>query len=117
MEKQAFGIASTVAISQTIAAIGFPVLITALIPLRWMILPRWFTIQELKILDAPTADNDVVLASLGGKPTWKGADGEVEEKSDSDANDAKDVATPMSATDVENGGEAVRQRVGAYNRE
>lgn len=27
-----------------------------------------FTAKELRVLDAPTADNDVVLASLGGKP-------------------------------------------------
>jgi hypothetical protein len=109
---QALGIATTVAISQTIAAIGFPVLIIALIPLRWMVLPRWFTIQELKILDAPTADSDIVLASLGGKPAWRGADGEVDEKSDEDA---RDVSNTGSTGDVERS--AVRQRVGAYDRE
>jgi hypothetical protein len=49
-------------------ALGFPVLIIALIPLRWNILPMMFTAKELRVLDAPTADNDVVLASLGGKP-------------------------------------------------
>lgn len=65
---QVFGITATVGISQTIAAIGFPVLIIALIPLRWNILPKIFTAKELRIMDAPTADNDVVLASLGGKP-------------------------------------------------
>ena len=47
---------------------GFPVLIIALIPLRWKILPMMFTAQELRIMDAPTADNAVVLASMGGKP-------------------------------------------------
>ncbi|KAL9130999.1 MAG: hypothetical protein Q9217_000941 [Psora testacea] len=65
---QALGVLSTVAISQTIAAIGFPVLIIAMIPLRWKILPKMFTAQELTVLDALTADNEVVLASLGGKP-------------------------------------------------
>ncbi|MCJ1445027.1 MAG: hypothetical protein MMC23_005532 [Stictis urceolatum] len=113
---QALGIATTVAISQTIAAIGFPVLIIAPIPLRWMILPRWFTIQELRILDAPTADNDVVLASLSGKPSWKGADGEADDKVD-DEKDAKDVARSLSNGDVENGEGTARQRVGAYRRE
>ena len=39
-----------------------------LIPLRWKILPKLFSPREIHILDAPTADNDVVLASLGGKP-------------------------------------------------
>lgn len=65
---QVLGIAITVGMSQTIAAIGFPVVITALIPLRWKILPMMFTPEELSIMDAPTADSDVVLASLGGKP-------------------------------------------------
>ncbi|TKA28607.1 hypothetical protein B0A50_02934 [Salinomyces thailandicus] len=66
---QAFGVAASVAISQTIAAIGFPVIIIALIPLRWVILPRIFTEHELLVLDAPTANSDVVLCSFGGQPT------------------------------------------------
>ncbi|KAK5120973.1 hypothetical protein LTR85_005757 [Meristemomyces frigidus] len=66
---QALGVAISVAISQTIAAIGFPVVIVALIPLRWVVLPRIFTEHELLVLDAPTADADVVLASMGGRPT------------------------------------------------
>ena len=65
---QALGIATTVAISQTIAAIGFPVLIIALIPLRWLYLPRRFSARELRVLDAPTASSEVVLASMGGRP-------------------------------------------------
>ena len=65
---QAVGISTTVAISQTIAAIGFPVLITAMIPLRWMILPHLFSAHDLGILDAPTASSEVVLASMGGRP-------------------------------------------------
>lgn len=65
---QLFGWAATVAISQTIGAIGFPVLIMALIPLRWKILPRLFTREELDVMDNLTADGEVVLVSLGGKP-------------------------------------------------
>jgi hypothetical protein len=65
---QLIGVAISVAISQTIAAIGFPVIITALIPLRWCILPRIFTEHELMVLDSPTADSDVVLCSMGGQP-------------------------------------------------
>ena len=65
---QLAGVLSSVAISQTIAAIGFPVIIISLIPLRWIIIPRIFTEHELLILDAPTADADVVLASMGGQP-------------------------------------------------
>ncbi|KAJ1028625.1 hypothetical protein NDA16_001791 [Ustilago loliicola] len=60
--------AMTIAISATIAGIGFPVIITLLIPLRYWVVPRWFSPLELKILDAPTADADGVLASLGHEP-------------------------------------------------
>nr|OQO20978.1 hypothetical protein B0A51_09667 [Rachicladosporium sp. CCFEE 5018] len=65
---QILGVGFSVAISQTIGAIGFPVIIVALIPLRWVIMPRLFTKTELQVLDAPTADSHVVLASMGGKP-------------------------------------------------
>ncbi|KAL8815415.1 MAG: hypothetical protein Q9223_005439 [Gallowayella weberi] len=81
---QIVGITATVGISQTIAAIaarpsfpsaltgktspGFPVLFLLLIPLRWKILPKFFTARELSILDHLTADSDIVLASMGGKP-------------------------------------------------
>ncbi len=58
----------TIAISATIAGIGFPVLITLLIPVRYWLVPKWFSPLELKILDAPTADADGVLASLGHEP-------------------------------------------------
>lgn len=65
---QLLGWAATVAISQTVAAIGFPVLIVALIPLRWLLLPRLFTKDELLVMDNLTATNHVVLVSLGGRP-------------------------------------------------
>lgn len=57
--------AMTIAISQTIAAIGFPVIITLLIPFRYFVVPKWFTPDELRILDSATADADGVLASIG----------------------------------------------------
>ncbi len=50
------------------AGIGFPVIITALIPVRYFLVPLWFTPGELRILDAPTADAPSVLASLGHEP-------------------------------------------------
>lgn len=65
---QLFGWATTVAVSQTIAAIGFPVLIMALIPLRWKVLPHLFRRDELEIMDNLTATGEVVLVSLGGRP-------------------------------------------------
>lgn len=65
---QFFGVAACVAVSHTLAAIGFPVLIILLIPLRIVLVPRWFTLKELQILDDFTATNKMVLASLGGQP-------------------------------------------------
>jgi boron transporter len=65
---QALGVAATVAISQTIAAIGFPVLIILLIPLRNYLMPKWFTLRELEVMDDFTCTNEQVLASLGGAP-------------------------------------------------
>ncbi|KIV83487.1 hypothetical protein PV11_05508 [Exophiala sideris] len=65
---QFMGFATSVTISQTVAAIGFPVMIVALIPLRWKVLPRLFTRHELEVMDCLTATGPVVLASLGGKP-------------------------------------------------
>ncbi len=97
---QALGVLSTVAISQTIAAIGFPILIIALIPLRWKILPKMFTVKELSVLDALTADNEVVLASLGGKP-------EMPELGIHAQNDEVERGQPTGA---------LRQRVGSFHR-
>ncbi|QKD57865.2 HCO3 transporter family-domain-containing protein [Fusarium oxysporum Fo47] len=65
---QLVGVAACVAVSHTLAAIGFPILIILLIPLRILLVPRWFTLRELQILDDFTATNKMVLASLGGKP-------------------------------------------------
>ena len=65
---QMLGVAACVAISHTLAAVGFPVLIMLLIPLRILVVPRWFTLHELQVLDEFTATNDIVLASLGGMP-------------------------------------------------
>ncbi|KAK6858093.1 hco3 transporter family [Apiospora arundinis] len=70
---QGLGVVATVAISQTIAAIGFPVLIILLIPLRTHLMPRWFLLSELEVLDDFTCTNKQVLASLGGAPRVTGA--------------------------------------------
>ncbi|RYO85992.1 hypothetical protein DL764_009077 [Monosporascus ibericus] len=61
-------VTTCVAISHTIAAIGFPVIIMLLMPMRILVLPRWFRLEELQVLDDFTATNKMVLASLGGKP-------------------------------------------------
>lgn len=69
---QVFGVAACVAISQTIAAIGFPVLIIALIPWRVWIIPKWFSQEELDVLDDLTANNAAVLESMSGPPNFPG---------------------------------------------
>ncbi|KAM3555349.1 hypothetical protein MY1884_005636 [Beauveria asiatica] len=63
------GFAATFAITQTVAAVGFPVFILALIPIRAMLLPRWFTREELALLDGPTA-SDFTMEGIGG--SWGG---------------------------------------------
>jgi hypothetical protein len=59
------GFGATFAITQTIAAIGFPVFILLYIPLRTFLMPRFFTPKELGILDAPTA-SPFTMESVGG---------------------------------------------------
>lgn len=78
---QVGGVAACVAVSHTLAAIGFPVLIILLIPVRTFLAPRWFSLRELRVLDEFTATSSVVLASLGGKPELpesSGMEGELE---------------------------------------
>ncbi|KAJ7465303.1 HCO3 transporter family-domain-containing protein [Mycena latifolia] len=63
---QLLGFGATFAITQTIAAIGFPVIIMLLIPLRVLVIPRLsFTPEELAILDGPAA-SDFTMESVGG---------------------------------------------------
>ncbi|KIW14735.1 hypothetical protein PV08_07519 [Exophiala spinifera] len=66
------GFGATFAISQTIAAIGFPVFLILLIVARSWLMPKWFRDDELRALDAPTAGS-FVMESVGG------AYGEIEE--------------------------------------
>ena len=54
------GFGATFAVTQTIAAIGFPVIIMALVPIRIWLVPRLpFTKKELDILDGPVASEFV----------------------------------------------------------
>ncbi|KAJ7718125.1 HCO3 transporter family-domain-containing protein [Mycena maculata] len=63
---QLIGFGATFAITQTIAAIGFPIIIMFLIPLRVLVVPRLsFTPEELAILDGPTA-SPFTMESVGG---------------------------------------------------
>jgi len=60
------GFGATFAITQTIAAIGFPIIILLLVPIRVFLMPRMgFTKEELDILDGPVA-SAFTLESVGG---------------------------------------------------
>lgn len=59
------GFGATFAVTQTIAAIGFPIIILVLIPVRTFLLPKYFTNEELGVLDAPTA-SPFTMESVGG---------------------------------------------------
>lgn len=59
------GFGATFAITQTIAAIGFPIIILLLIPARTFLMPLWFRRDELTALDAPTA-SPFTMESVGG---------------------------------------------------
>lgn len=86
----------------------------ALIPLRWKILPKLFTPKEFSALDAPTADNDVVLASLGGMPQMPENRKEHENESGSPGSIQEDT---LSTAEQGTSREAVRQRGGQYKVE
>ncbi|CAK7240018.1 MAG: hypothetical protein STHCBS139747_001453 [Sporothrix thermara] len=59
------GFGATFAITQTVAAVGFPVFILLLIPVRAWLLPHFFTSEELAALDGPTA-SPFTMESVGG---------------------------------------------------
>ncbi|RAL07352.1 anion exchange family protein [Aspergillus homomorphus CBS 101889] len=101
---QAFGVAACVAISQTIAAIGFPILIIALIPFRVWVMPKWFSKDDLDVLDDLTADNSTVLASLGGTPRFPGPQ------------DKEREDYGLARRSSEQKGEFSRQRLGSIHR-
>lgn len=82
------GFAATFAITQTVAAVGFPVFILALIPIRALVLPCFLRPEELAVLDAPTA-SPFTMEGIGG--AWNGV-GEDE--------DDKDESLPSAGEDV-----------------
>jgi hypothetical protein len=94
------GFAATFAMTQTVAAVGFPVVIFLLIPLRAMVLPRWLSRAELAVLDGPTASPftmESVGGSFGGSPGGGGEDlvldtpgGESGEETDREGGGKKD---------------------------
>ncbi|KAF2183215.1 hypothetical protein K469DRAFT_583817 [Zopfia rhizophila CBS 207.26] len=107
---QVLGVAASVAISQTIAAIGFPLLIIALIPFRKFVMPKWFSNRELAVLDGLTVNNKAVLASLGGPPEMEGAEEESGERGGLDEGE-EELRRRSSRSRS-----AVRQRAGSITR-
>ncbi|KAI0471925.1 HCO3 transporter family-domain-containing protein [Xylariaceae sp. FL0804] len=97
IELLAFG--ATFAVTQTVAAVGFPIIIAALIPMRAALLPRFFTPQELALLDAPTA-SPFTMESVGG--TYGGQ--EAEEEEDQRLEEELAVGGRSSGGDLESGG-------------
>ncbi|PFH58032.1 hypothetical protein XA68_14256 [Ophiocordyceps unilateralis] len=61
------GFGATFAVTQTVAAVGFPIFIIALIPVRAKLLPLVFRPEELAVLDAPTA-SDFIMEGIGASP-------------------------------------------------
>ncbi|PUU74025.1 HCO3 transporter family-domain-containing protein [Tuber borchii] len=96
------GFGATFAITQTIAAIGFPVFIFLLIPARTLILPNYFTPEELGVLDAPTA-SPFTLESVGG-----GYDDAPESSDDSTPAEASSDTLAESAESVMERGDSVK---------
>ncbi|KAK3995605.1 HCO3 transporter family-domain-containing protein [Cladorrhinum sp. PSN332] len=59
------GFGATFAITQTVAAVGFPVFIFMLIPARALLLPKWIEPEALAVLDEPTA-SPFIMDGIGG---------------------------------------------------
>ncbi|KAK4188192.1 HCO3 transporter family-domain-containing protein [Podospora australis] len=71
------GFGATFAITQTVAAVGFPIFIFLLIPVRALVLPRWLSAEELGVLDEPTA-SPFTMEGIGG--TYGGRETTTEEQ-------------------------------------
>lgn len=132
---QLFGFAATFAITQTIAAVGFPIIILLLIPVRTLLLPKWFTAEELSMLDAPTA-SPFTMISVGGNHseggvTEVGNEAPVQENGESSGlgNNASSEASGGSAggafvggqwghgdESLQERGEAIEMQAGMHSR-
>ena len=98
------GFGATFAITQTIAAIGFPVIILLLIPFRSFIMPWWFRRDELSALDAPTA-SPFTMESVGG--TYGGQDNN---NSDDDDNGNDPASTSGGKVNASRDEDSTRRR-------
>ncbi|KAL5094308.1 hypothetical protein Trisim1_008403 [Trichoderma cf. simile WF8] len=90
------GFGATFAITQTIAAVGFPIIILLLIPVRALVLPRIFHPEELVVLDEPTA-SDYIMEGIGG--SWGG----VSQQDEIQSSDDTPVASGSSSSSQRSG--------------
>ncbi|KAJ4310461.1 hypothetical protein N0V94_008432 [Neodidymelliopsis sp. IMI 364377] len=88
------GFGATFAITQTIAAIGFPVFILLYIPLRSFLMPRFFTRKELEVLDQPTA-SPFTMVSVGGNH------GEVDEEGGDEIERGEGIGIDTSVSETD----------------
>ncbi|KAJ2894363.1 uncharacterized protein MKZ38_007699 [Zalerion maritima] len=95
------GFGATFAITQTIAAVGFPVFIFILIPIRALLLPNWFTKKQLGLLDEATA-SDFTMESCGGTYGNEVIDGEGSSSGSGTDNEGEGYVTRSSSTNVSN---------------
>ncbi len=111
------GFGATFAITQTVAAVGFPIFILLLIPIRALLLPRLFAPQELAILDAPTA-SPFTMESVGGSYGGGGGGSEVIDavtgSSGEEADERKVVM--LSSANEDNRGSVMVARDGVEQR-
>lgn len=110
------GFGATFAITQTIAAVGFPVFILALIPVRTWVLPRYFSPQELGVLDAPTA-SPFTMESVGGihgEDSESSSSGAEEEEGRVPAVAVNEDRGEGSASQIEESDEAERGEAAGY---
>ena len=109
------GFGATFAITQTIAAIGFPVFILLYIPMRTFLMPRFFTQTELGILDAPTA-SPFTMESVGGNHGEVHDDSSDETLEEAERGESEGVLRQRRRSEV-SAGAASRRRTSFRNAE
>ncbi|KAF8251792.1 putative inorganic anion exchanger protein [Wilcoxina mikolae CBS 423.85] len=102
------GFGGTFALTQTIAAVGFPVIIFALIPIRAWLMPKYFQPEELGILDEPTA-SAFTLESVGG--SWGVYDTPSDTGSPADSSDTQADVMSDSDENIMERGDSVKMKM------
>ncbi|KAL7903458.1 HCO3 transporter family domain-containing protein [Trichoderma sp. SZMC 28014] len=92
------GFGATFAITQTIAAVGFPIIILLLIPVRALLLPSIFHPDELMALDEPTA-SDFTMEGIGG--SWGGGRNEIQSSDENTPMQSRSSSSPRRSKSQE----------------